>query len=89
MLENLERDYHFICYGCAFYSRPDEVRAINFCKPNVNMHLVKFGFDALSQIQQKIRDKETLRRQKNRERKIRARFAGLGALPHDLESWLQ
>ena len=32
MLENLEQDYQFLTGKCAFYSKPDEVRVINFCK---------------------------------------------------------
>ena len=31
VLDNLERDYHFI-FKCAFYSRQDEERVIRFCK---------------------------------------------------------
>lgn len=89
MLENLEQGYRFINDGCAFYSRLDEVRAINFCKPYVSMCVVETGFDAISRMQQQIRDKETLRRQKNRERKIRANLSGLQPLPQDLEVWLR
>jgi len=89
MLENLEREYCFIRDKCAFYSRPDETQVINFCKPHVNMRLVETGFDALSRMQQRIRYKETLRRQKKRERKISAKLSGLGPLPYDLKDWLR
>ncbi len=88
MLENLERDYQFLTEKCAFYSRPGEVRVINFCKPHVAVQLCGTGFSAISHMQQ-LRDKETLQRQKNRERKIRSRLSGLNPLPCDLEEWLR
>ena len=89
MLENLEREYQFLTEKCAFYSRPDEVRVINFCKPHVAVQLCDTGFFAISHMQQHLRDKETLQRQKNRERKIRSRLSGLNPLPCDLEDWLR
>lgn len=89
MLENLGREYNFLTDKCAFYSRPDEMRVINFCKSYVNELLCETGFSALSHMQQQLRDKETLQRQKNRERKIRARLSGLAPLPCDLEDWLR
>ena len=89
MLENLERDYQFLTEKCAFYSRPDEVRVINFCKPHVAVQLCDTGFSAISHMQQQLRDKETLQRQKNRERRIRSRLSGLNPLPCDLEDWLR
>lgn len=90
MLENLERDYYFLKNGCAFYSRPDETRVINFCRPYVKASdCCETGFSALSKMQHKLRDKATLLRQKARERKIRARLSGLTPLPQDLESWLR
>ena len=89
MLENLEREYQFLTEKCAFYSRPDEVRVINFCKPHVAVQLCGTGFSAISYMQQQLRDKETLQRQKNRERKIRSRLSGLNPLPCDLEDWLR
>ena len=81
MLENLEREYQFLTEKCAFYSRPDEVRVINFCKPHVAVQLCDTGFSTISHMQQHLRDKETLQRQKNRERKIRSRLSGLNPLP--------
>lgn len=89
MLENLGREYNFFANKCAFYSRPDEMRVINFCKPYVPALLCKSGHFAISKMQQQLRDKETLQRQKNRERKIRARLSGLNPLPCDLEDWLR
>lgn len=89
MLENLEREYQFLTEKCAFYSRPDEVRVINFCKPHVAVQLCDTGFSTISHMQQHLRDKETLQRQKNRERKIRSRLSGLNPLPCDLEDWLR
>ncbi len=89
MLENLEREYQFLTEKCAFYSRPDEVRVINFCKPHVAVQLCGTGFSAISHMQQQLRDKETLQRQKGRERKIRSRLSGLNPLPCDLEDWLR
>lgn len=89
MLENLERDYYFLKNGCAFYSRPDEMRVINFCKLYVSASDHKTGFSALSKMQRQLRDKETLRRQKNRERAIRAHLSGLNPLPCDLKDWLR
>ena len=89
MLENLEQDYQFLTGKCAFYSKPDEVRVINFCKAYVSVLLCDTGFSAISHIQQQIRDKETLQRQKKRERKIRSRLIGLNPLPCDLENWLR
>ena len=89
MLENLEREYQFLTEKCAFYSRPDEVRVINFCKPHVAVQLCGTGFSAISHMQQQLRDKETLQRQKGRERKIRSRLSGLNPLPCDLEEWLR
>ena len=89
MLENLEREYQFLTEKCAFYSRPDEVRVINFCKPHVAVQLCGTGFSAISHMQQQLRDKETLQRQKGREQKIRSRLSGLNPLPCDLEEWLR
>lgn len=89
MLENLEQEYQFLTEKCAFYSRPDEVRVINFCKPHVAVQLCDTGFSTISHMQQHLRDKETLQRQKNRERKIRSRLSGLNPLPCDLEDWLR
>ena len=89
MLENLEREYRFLIEKCAFYSRPDEVRVINFCKPHVAVQLCGTGFSSISHMQQQLRDKETLQRQKGRERKIRSRLSGLNPLPCDLEEWLR
>lgn len=48
MLKNLERDYYFIRDNCAFYSRPDEKRVINFCKPYVAAPFYDTGFSAIS-----------------------------------------
>lgn len=89
MLENLDREYNFFVNKCAFYSRPDEMRVINFCKPYVPALLCKTGHLAISKMQQQLRDKETVQRQKNRERIIRARLSGLNPLPCDLEDWLR
>lgn len=89
MLSNLERDYYFIRDNCAFYSRPDEKRVIDFCKPYVIAPFCDTGFSAISHMQQQLRDKETLRRQKDRERKIQSRLSGLNPLPCDLEDWLR
>lgn len=89
MLENLEQEYRFLIEKCAFYSRPDEVRVINFCKPHVAVQLCGTGFSAISHMQQQLRDKETLQRQKGREQKIRSRLSGLNPLPCDLEEWLR
>ena len=58
MLENLERDYQFLTEKCAFYSRPDEVRVINFCKPHVAVQLCDTGFSAISHMQQQLRDRK-------------------------------
>ena len=90
MLDNLERDYNFLSTECAMYSRQDELRVIQFCKPYVAEPLWECGFlVVLPRMQQQLRDKETLQRQKNRERKIRARLSGLNPLPCDLEDWLR
>ena len=43
ILDNLERTYNFI-FKCAFYSRPDEERAIRFCKvPASFINMSGFG----------------------------------------------
>lgn len=89
MLENLEQDYHFTKNGCAFYSRPDEERVLRFCKPYVPDTSLDDGFWAMCKMQQQIRDKETLRRRKNRERKIRSKMSGLRSLPRGMERWLR
>lgn len=89
MWENLESDYNFYNSGCAFYCRPDELRTVNFCKPYASDADSLDGLGALSKVQHKIRDTETLARQKNRERKIRARMSGLRPLPGDVDRWLQ
>lgn len=89
MLWNLQREYKFVCTRCAFFSRQDEQRVLLFCKPYMPERFSGSGFEALSQLQQQIRDKETLRRQKNRERVIRARLSGLPPLPSDTENWLR
>lgn len=89
MLWNLQREYKFVCTRCAFFSRQDEQRVLLFCKPYMPERFSGSGFEALSQLQQQIRGKETLRRQKNRERVIRARLSGLPPLPSDTENWLR
>ena len=89
MLENLGWEYNFLTDKCAFYSRQDEMRVIYFCKPYVSASHCGTGFSAISKMQRQIRDKDTLRRRKNRERKIRSRLSGLNPLPCDLEDWLR
>lgn len=90
MLDNLERDYNFLSLECAMYSKQDELRVIRFCRPYVAEPLWECGFlVVLPRMQQQLRDKETLQRQKDRERKVRARLNGLAPLPCDLEDWLR
>ena len=89
MLANMDKDYYFSTGMCAFFSRQDEKRVISFCRPYVPEDCLENGFTAISRMQQQIRDKETLRRKKNRERKIRSRLSGLLPLPRDTEHWLR
>lgn len=89
MLENLEQNYHFTQNSCAFYSRPDEERALRFCKPYMPAASLDDGFWAICKMQQQIRDRETLRRRKNRERKVRSKMCVLPPLPRGVESWLR
>jgi len=89
MLSNLDKDYYFSTRACAFFSKQDEKRVISFCRPYVPEDCLEDGFTAISRMQQQIRDKETLRRKKNRERKIRSRLSGLPPLPRDTENWLR
>lgn len=53
MLDNLDKDYGFTRRKCAFYSRPDEQRVLNFCRVCSDE-----GFDALGRLQAGIRKKE-------------------------------
>lgn len=50
MLENLDREYHFLENKCAFYSRPDELRVLNYCKPYVTEMFLSTGFSAISRV---------------------------------------
>lgn len=89
MLSNLERGYGFVHNQCAFYSRRDEQRVFYFCGSCLSEKFSGDGFQALHQMQQQIRNQETMRRRKARERKIRSRLSGLPSLPRNTEHWLR
>lgn len=84
MLWNLSTHHYRPDAYRAFYTKADEQRVISFCKGGFDN-----GFTALSHFQQAIRNKETLRRQHNRQRKIIAEFRGVRPLPKDLDVWLR
>lgn len=84
MLDNLDKDYDFSFRKCAFYSRPDEQRVLNFCKRRAEE-----GFDALGRQQISIRDKECRLRIRRRQQKVVEEFRNLRPLPKDLGAWLR
>ena len=83
MLENLERDYYFTQDQCAFYSRQDEQRVLNFCKDHSDD-----GVHVLGRYQQCIRDKETKLRVHRRQKKVVDEFHCLRPLPKGVKAWL-
>ena len=83
MLENLERDYYFTRDQCAFYSRQDEQRVLNFCKDHSDD-----GVHVLGRYQQCIRDKETKLRVQQRQKKVVDEFRCLHPLPKGVNDWL-
>lgn len=88
-LNKLSGVFYYARQNCAFYSYGDEQRALRFCEPYVSGNAWKTGFDALSQLQGRLREQETLCRRKQREREIRAKFRDLRPLPSALEGWMQ
>lgn len=84
MLENLESDYFFTRDQCAFYSRLDEQRVLNFCKDHSGD-----GAYVLGRRQKHIRDKETKLRIRRRQKKIVDEFRCLRPLPKDVNDWLR
>lgn len=87
-LHNLERTYCRSDLDFVFYSQRDANRVISFCASHVPADCQSGGFQALEALQNKIRDAETLRRQRAREIKIRQRMRGLQPLPRDIVSWI-
>lgn len=83
MLDNLDKDYGFSSKKCAFYSRPDEQRVLNFCKGGS-----REGFYALSWKQENIREKECRLRVRDRQQKVVREFRALRPLPRELDTWL-
>lgn len=83
MLDNLDKDYGFSSRKCAFYSRPDEQRVLDFCKGRSDE-----GFDALGWLQSGIRGKECRLRIQQRQQKVVDEFRTLRPLPGDLGTWL-
>lgn len=83
MLDNLDKDYSFSSKKCAFYSRPDEQRVLNFCK-----NRLEEGFNALGWMQVSIREKECRLRVRQRQQKVVREFQKLRLLPGDLGAWL-
>ena len=84
MLENLERDYYFTRDQCAFYSRQDEQRVLDFCKDHSDD-----GVHVLGGYQQRIRDKETKLRVHRRQKKVMDEFRCLRPLPKGVNAWLR
>lgn len=84
MLENLSWEYRFAQNRCAFYSRPDERRALNFCGYRSDS-----GILALAYLQQSIRNRETKQRIYRRQKKVLDEFRGLRPLPKGVEGWLR
>jgi hypothetical protein len=83
MLDNLDKEYGFSFRKCAFYSRPDEQRVLNFCKGRSEE-----GFNALGWMQVNIREKECRLRVRRRQQKVVREFQPLRPLPGDLGTWL-
>ena len=83
MLDNLDKEYGFSFRKCAFYSRPDEQRVLNFCKGGS-----REGFYALSWRQVNIREEECRLRVRERQQKVVHEFQVLRPLPRDLGTWL-
>lgn len=84
MLENLECDYLFARNHCAFYSRSDEQRVLNFCKDHSGD-----GAYVLGRYQQHIRDAETKLRVRRRQKKVVEEFRCLRPLPKGVNDWLR
>ena len=83
MLDNLDKDYGFTRRKCAFYSRPDEQRVLNFCRVCSDE-----GFDALGRLQAGIRKKECQLRIRKRQQKVVEEFQCLRPLPKDVGGWI-
>ena len=75
VLDNLERDYHFI-FKCAFYSRQDEERVIRFCNASTFSQNMS-GFAVLIQKQSELRDARSAAKRRGREQKIADRMKPL------------
>ena len=84
MLKNLECDHYFTRNRCAFYSRPDEQRVLDFCKDHSDD-----GASVLGRYQQYIRDEETKLRIRRRQKKIADEFRCLRPLPKGVNDWLR
>lgn len=87
-LRNLDRSYYFLRKECAFYSRQDEERVIQFCSAFIPGGKRETGFTALDTLQESIRERECRRRQRNRELKVRDQMRDIRPLPKDVGSWL-
>ena len=87
VLDNLESTYNFIS-KCAFYSRPDEARAIRFCKAPASFKNMS-GFGVLNWKQSKLRDARSAARRRVREQKIVDRMKPLRPMGRRIESWIQ
>ncbi len=87
VLDNLERDYHFI-FKCAFYSRQDEERVIRFCNASTFSQNMS-GFAVLIQKQSELRDARSAAKRRGREQKIADRMKPLRPMGRRIESWIQ
>lgn len=83
MLDNLGCKYQFAEKHCAFYSRMDEQRVLDFCKDHSGN-----GAWVLGIYQKRIRDQETQLRVRRRQKKIAEEFRDLRPLPKGVNSWL-
>lgn len=84
MLDNLDKEYNFSCSRCAFYSRQDEQRVLDFCKRQMDE-----GFHALSRLQLEVREKELRWRIRRRQQKVMEEFRALRPLPKGVVTWLR
>lgn len=84
MLENLSQEYLFAQDHCAFYSRLDEQRVLDFCGDHTYG-----GAWALARYQQRIRDEETRRRVRRRQKAVVDEFKCLRPLPKGVHDWLR
>lgn len=83
MLDHMNGDYRFVD-KCTFFSRTDEQRVLQYCGIQA-----KYGFSALSRLQEQIKKKRELERRHAKQKFIIEKMARVPSIPRGAKEWLR